>query len=76
MGKFKVECSRFPREEIEAEAPYDAAWDYCEKHELYEDLRENWDWYEYEDISVFDEKGQKTTFRAEIIADELELSRC
>ena len=75
MEKFKVEADDFPQLEIEAEDPYDAAWDYCEKHELYEDLRENWGWIENEDISVFDEKGQKTTFRAEIIADDLELSR-
>ena len=73
MGKFKVEADGLPRQEIEAENAEKAAWEYCGVLQMDEQMIKKRS--DEECISVFDEKGQKTTFRAEIIADDLELSR-
>ena len=71
MGKFKVGADDFPRQEIEAEDAENAAWEYCGVHQMDEKMIKNRTEEEY--ISVLDEKGQATEFKAEIIDRNLEL---
>jgi len=73
MEKFTVEVIDFPQQEIEAENAEKAAWEYCGEYQMEEQMIKNGREEEY--ISVFDEKGQKTEFKAEIIDRNLDLSQ-
>lgn len=73
MGKFKVETDDFPQLEIEAEDAENAAWEYCGVLQMDEQMIKKHTEEEY--ISVLDEKGQETGFKAEIIDRNLELTK-
>ena len=73
MGKFKVEADDFPQLEIEAEDAENAAGEYCGVLQMDEQMIKNHTEEEY--ISVLDEKGQATGFKAEIIDRNLELTK-
>lgn len=71
MEKFNVEVIDFPRQEIEAENAQNAAWEYCDKHQMEEQMIKNGREEEY--ISVLDEKGQETEFKAKFFDNNLGL---
>lgn len=73
MGKFKVEADDFPQLEIEEEDAENAAWEYCGVLQMGEQMIKNRS--DEECILVLDEKGQETTFIAEIIDRNLELTK-
>jgi len=72
MKKFNVECSRFPREEIEEEAPYDAVLEFCAKDKIYNQLKK--DRHE-EYVSVLDKTGGTTKFKIEKFDDRLRITK-
>ena len=69
MEKFTVEGDRFPRQEIEAPNAFEAGWIYCCKCEIYYKILSG-----ARLVSVVDENGQKTKFRAKISNFGLELN--
>lgn len=69
MGKFNVGVIDFPQQEIEAPNAFEAGWIYCCKCEIYYKMLSG-----AHLVSVVDENGQKTKFRAKISNFGLELN--
>ena len=72
MKKFNVECSRFPRQEIEAEDPYDAVLEFCAKDKIYNQLKK--DRHE-EYFSVLDKTGSTAKFKIEKFDNRLQITK-
>lgn len=69
MGKFKVKIDKSKPLEIEAPNAFEAGWIYCCKSEIYYKMLSG-----AHLVSVVDENGQKTKFRAKISNFGLELN--
>jgi len=64
MEKFKVSAKGYPTIEIEADDPVEAAWEYCEKCQMDEQMEEKGKNYEY--VYARHEAGEQTICKAEI----------
>jgi len=73
MEKFNVEIDGFPKRVIVANDANEAGWEYCVDQKVIEQILRNSNGYEC--VSVRDEKGQTTKFKASIINRHFEFTK-